>query len=90
MTLQLKPYVDLYGFKYYVRIQDHWRFTKPFEPLTNKFLARNATESDVFLGIGARRLEPEPENYSFLYRNIHMNVMARFRNNGNILHITKT
>jgi len=80
-------YIDFNRFKYYARIQDYWRFTKPFEPLTSEFLARNAEENDIFLDIGAhigihtirlaqkvsKIIALKPENYSFLYKNVLIN-----------------
>jgi len=85
-------YIDFNRFKYYARIQDYWRFTKPFEPLTREFLARNADENDVFLDVGAHigiyaiklaqrvlkviALEPEPKNYSFLCKNVLINNLS--------------
>jgi len=75
--------------KYYAKIQDWWRFAEPFELLTHKFLLSYAKRDDVFLDIGAHvgiytvklaqrvskviALEPEPQNYRFLYRNILIN-----------------
>jgi len=86
------PFIDHKGLKYFAKIQDYWRFTKPFEPLTSEFLARNAEENDIFLDIGAHigihairlaqkvskviALEPEPENYSFPYKNILINNLS--------------
>ena len=32
---------DSEGFKYYAKVQDWWRFAKPFEPLTSKFLIKS-------------------------------------------------
>ena len=85
-------FIDANGLKYYARFQDLWRFIKPFEPLTHEFLVKNAKESDVFLDIGAHigmysirlaqkvskviALEPEPKNYSFLYKNILVNNLS--------------
>jgi FkbM family methyltransferase len=85
-------FIDVNGLKYYARFQDLWRFIKPFEPLTHEFLIKNAKESDVFLDIGAHvgiysirlapkvskviALEPEPKNYSFLYKNILVNNLS--------------
>jgi len=82
-------FIDTSGLKYYAKLQDSWRFNKPFEPLTHKFLMRNAEESDIFLDIGAHvgiysiklaskvskviALEPEPKNYGFLYKNVFAN-----------------
>jgi hypothetical protein len=81
-------FVDEERFRFYAKIQDVWRFSKPFEPLTYKFLTSNTESSDIFLDVGAhiglytirlaRRvskviaLEPEPQNYLFLYRNVVM------------------
>jgi len=81
-------FINEEGFKFYARIQDWWRFSTPFEPLTYKFLTSNVEYSDIFLDIGAhiglytirlaRRvskviaLEPEPQNYALLYRNVVM------------------
>jgi len=45
-------FIDPEGFRYYAEIQDWWRFTKPFEPLTYDFLTKNAREDDVFLDVG--------------------------------------
>jgi predicted O-methyltransferase YrrM len=75
-------FADSEGFRYYVRVQDLWRFSKPFEPLTSKFLVGNADESDIFLDVGAHiglytirlaqkvskviALEPEPKNYTLV------------------------
>jgi len=85
-------FIDYRGLKYLAKIQDCWRFTRPFEPLTSEFLVGNAEENDVFLDIGAHvgihairlaqevskviALEPEPENYSLLYRNIFINNLS--------------
>ncbi len=82
-------FVDAVGFRYYAEVQDWWRFAKPFEPLTHKFLVKNAEDNDVFLDVGAhigiytvrlaRRvakviaLEPEPRNFNFLLKNIANN-----------------
>jgi len=81
-------FIDEEGFKFYARIQDWWRFSTSFEPLTYKFLTSNTESSNIFLDVGAhiglytirlaRRvskviaLEPEPQNYALLYRNIVM------------------
>uniref|UniRef100_A0A7C5YSY5 FkbM family methyltransferase n=1 Tax=Ignisphaera aggregans TaxID=334771 RepID=A0A7C5YSY5_9CREN len=82
-------FTDSQGLKYYAKIQDWWRFAKPFEPLTHKFLFEHARKSDVFLDVGAHigiytirlglrvsriiALGPEPQNYNFIYRNILVN-----------------
>jgi FkbM family methyltransferase len=76
------------GFRFYAKIQDWWRFSKSFEPLTYKFLTSNTESSDIFLDVGAHiglytirlaekfqkvvALEPEPQNYTLLYRNVVM------------------
>jgi len=83
---------DSEGLKYRVRVQGLWRFSRPFEPLTSKFLISNVDESDTFLDVGAHigiyiiklaqrvskviALEPEPENYSFLYKNVLINNLS--------------
>jgi len=75
-------FTDSKGLKYYVRVQDLWRLSKPFEPLTHKFLLSNVQENDVFLDVGAHigiytiklaqkvskviALEPEPKNYTLV------------------------
>ena len=85
-------FIDSEGLKYYVKIQDWWRFAKLFEPLTSKSLMKNARENDVFLDVGAHAgiytirlaqrvykviaLEPEPKNYIFLYKNILTNNLS--------------
>jgi len=81
-------FADKEEFRFYAKIQDWWRFSKPFEPLTNKFLTSNTGSSDIFLDVGAHiglytirlaekfqkviALEPEPQNYALLYRNVVM------------------
>jgi len=76
------------GFRFYAKIQDWWRFSKSFEPLTYKFLTSNTESSDIFLDAGAHiglytirlaekfqkvvALEPEPQNYTLLYKNVIM------------------
>jgi hypothetical protein len=42
-------FIDKEGFKFYARIQDWWRRSKPFEPLTYKFLTSNMESSDILL-----------------------------------------
>jgi len=85
------PFVDE-GFTFYAYIQDFWRFTKPFEPLTYAFLLDHVDENDVFLDVGAHiglyairlaskvskvvALEPEPNNYNFLCRNVLANNLS--------------
>ncbi|MCC6057201.1 MAG: hypothetical protein LM583_11040 [Desulfurococcaceae archaeon] len=46
-------FADEEGFRFYAKIQDWWRFSKPFEPLTYKFLTSNTESSDIFLDVGA-------------------------------------
>jgi len=46
-------FVDLQGLKYYAKLQDYWRFVKPFEPITHEFLASYSQGGDVFIDVGA-------------------------------------
>jgi FkbM family methyltransferase len=84
-------FIDKEGNKFYAKVQDYWRFSVPFEPLTYRFLIHNVERNDVFLDIGAHiglysirlaqrvskviALEPEPRNYGLLSRNIHINKL---------------
>lgn len=34
-------FIDSEGLKYYAKVQDWWRFAKPFEPPTSKFLIKS-------------------------------------------------
>lgn len=85
-------FVDPQGLKYYAKLQDYWRFVKPFEPLTHEFLASYSQRGDVFIDVGAHvgiytiklaqffskviALEPEPQNYSLLYKNVSANGLS--------------
>jgi len=85
-------FIDFYGVKLLAKLQDCWRFVQPFEPLTHEFIVSHAKEGDIFLDVGAHvgiyavklarkvskviALEPEPQNYGFLYRNILVNGLG--------------
>jgi len=85
-------FIDFYGVKLLAKLQDCWRFVQPFEPLTHEFIISHAKEGDIFLDVGAHvgiyavklarkvskviALEPEPQNYGFLYRNILVNGLG--------------
>jgi tRNA G37 N-methylase Trm5 len=82
-------FIDEEGIRFYGKVQDCWRFSASFEPLTYRFLTLNVEKNDVFLDIGAHiglysirlaqrvskviALEPELQNYGSLLRNILVN-----------------
>jgi len=78
-----------HGYEFYARGDDYRRFIDHFEPKTTTFVERVINDNDIVVDIGAHigihtihfakraklviALEPEPQNFSLLKKNIKLN-----------------